>query len=86
MHAAGSIAFDLGHRVHVFERADKRFAPWIKPNDVIRRGALVIGSPDIPDDFTVNGVAVTKKRTYETPTIRGRKRNPLTFGLTEPHR
>jgi 4-amino-4-deoxy-L-arabinose transferase-like glycosyltransferase len=84
MHAAGSIAFDLPHRVHVFERADRRFSPWIRPNDVKRRGALVIGSPDIPDDFMVNGASVTKRIQFETPTIRGRSRNPITLGVVEP--
>jgi hypothetical protein len=84
LHAAGSIAFDLRHKVHVFERGDTRFAPWIRPNDVIRRGALVIGSPDIPEDFTVHGVPVTKRAKFETPTIRGRRRNPIVFGVIEP--
>ena len=84
MHAADSIAFDLPHRVHVFDKADKRFSPWIRPNDVTRRGALVIGSPDIPDDFKVNGVVVTKKKVYETPTLRGRRRNPIVLGVVEP--
>ena len=84
MHAAGSIAFDLPHRVHVFDKADKRFSPWIRPKDVTRRGALVIGSPDIPDDFKVNGVVVTKKKVYETPTLRGRRRNPFVLGVVEP--
>lgn len=84
LHAAGTIAFDRRAKIHVFERADPRFAPWIKPNDVIRHGALVIGSPDIPDDFTVNGSPVVRKVKFETPTIRGRPRNPLVFGVIEP--
>ncbi len=84
IHAAGSIAFDLPQRVHVFNRADIQFSPWIRPNDVTRRGALVVGSPDIPDDFTVNGAIVTKRVQIETPTIRGRLRNPIVLGVVEP--
>ena len=83
MHAAGSIAFDLPYRVHVFEQAKTKLSPWIRPNDVTRRGVLVIGSPDIPEDFRVNGMPVVKKSTYQLPTVRGRSRAPITFGVVE---
>ena len=83
MHTAGSIAFDLPYKVHVFDQASVKMSPWIRPNDVTRRGALVIGSPDIPDDFTVNAMPVVKKATYQAPTIRGRSRLPVTFGVIE---
>ena len=84
LHAAGSIAFDLPHRVHVFEAANTMLSPWIDPDDVKKRGALVIGTPVIPDEFTVAGAQVTRKESFERPVVRGRKRRPIVFGIIEP--
>ncbi len=84
LHAAGSIAFDLPHRVHVFDNANLALSPWIDPDDLKRHGALVIGSPDIPDEFTVLGLPVVRRMSYPTPTLRGRPRRALAYGVVEP--
>lgn len=84
LHAAGSLAFDLPEKVHVFVEADPRSGPWIELDDLLKHGALVIGSPHIPEGFGVNGTPVVRQTPLPTPVLRGRAPQPLALGIIEP--
>ncbi len=82
--AAGSIAFDLPYRTHVFETGSLVLSPWVDPADLRARGAIVVALEGIPAGFLVAGRNVSETETFPRPLVRKGRALPVTFGFIAP--
>jgi 4-amino-4-deoxy-L-arabinose transferase-like glycosyltransferase len=85
--AAGSLAFDLSDRPHVFEDADPKRSPWIDVADVARRGGLVVSVRPLTSADTVAGRPIEAIESFPRPTVRPNSRlRTIYFGIVRPLR
>jgi 4-amino-4-deoxy-L-arabinose transferase-like glycosyltransferase len=83
--AAGSLAFDMPDRPHVFEDANLRLSPWIDVADLARRGALVVSVRPLTPADLVAGKPIDAMESFPRPTVRPPSRSrTIYFGVVRP--
>ena len=84
--AAGSIAFRLPYLVKVLEDNDYVNSPWIDPQDLAKKGGVIIAPKGIPEGAIIAGREPELVETIERPMMRGAQ-YPYRFdiGVITPH-
>lgn len=67
----GSLAFDLGHAVNVFEEASAHLSPWTTAEDVRCSGALVVSTVPLAPESLGPGLPIEDTRVVDRPLVRG---------------
>jgi hypothetical protein len=67
----GSLAFDLGHEVNVFEEASAHLSPWTNAEEVRCSGALVVSTVAITPESLGPELPIEDIRIVDRPLVRG---------------
>lgn len=67
----GSLAFDLGHAVNVFEEASPHLSPWTNAREVRCSGALVVSTVPLAPDSLGPELPIEAIRVVDRPLVRG---------------
>ncbi len=81
MQAAGSIVFDLPYRVHTLVEARPDMSSWIDIKDLRRRDALVVSVKVLRDGDELLGASVRDAESFDRPTLRGARTEPISFAI-----